>query len=81
MVRILELIDEPLISCLVRLAGQEEKTEPAFQAAFIIRHIIQHGTYSKTKIKTYNTLRFHVTGPARVGWMEGLQLPIYNTLW
>ncbi|KAJ6660073.1 hypothetical protein lerEdw1_017999 [Lerista edwardsae] len=41
-VRMLELIDEPLISCLVRLADQEEKTEPAFQAAFIIRHIIQH---------------------------------------
>ncbi|XP_066478843.1 uncharacterized protein [Tiliqua scincoides] len=41
-VRMLELIDEPLISCLVRLADQAEQTESAFQAAFIIRHVIQH---------------------------------------
>lgn len=41
-VQMLELIDEPLISCLVRLADRAEQTELAFQAAFIIRHIIQH---------------------------------------
>lgn len=44
-VQMLELIDEPLISCLVRLADRAEQTELAFQAAFIIRHIIQHGIY------------------------------------
>ncbi|XP_062981513.1 uncharacterized protein LOC134398194 [Elgaria multicarinata webbii] len=40
--RMLELMDEPLIDSLVRLAGQVEQTEPSFQAAFMIRHIIQH---------------------------------------
>ncbi|XP_060114822.1 uncharacterized protein LOC132586740 isoform X2 [Heteronotia binoei] len=42
-VSILELMDEQLLSCLVRLAGQVEKTEPSFQAAVLIKHLIQHG--------------------------------------
>ncbi|XP_072852477.2 uncharacterized protein LOC110082664 isoform X2 [Pogona vitticeps] len=40
---ILELIDEPLIDILLRLAGQVEQTETSFQTAFIIKCIIQHG--------------------------------------
>ncbi|KAM6323692.1 uncharacterized protein AAHN32_014900 [Aegotheles albertisi] len=35
-------IDEPLTKCLVRLAGQLEHTESAFQAASIIQHMIGH---------------------------------------
>lgn len=36
-------MDEPLTKCLVRLAGQLEHTEPSFQAASIIQHVIGHG--------------------------------------
>ncbi|KFO13745.1 hypothetical protein N312_13220, partial [Balearica regulorum gibbericeps] len=35
-------MDEPLTKCLVRLAGQLEHTEPSFQAASIIQHVIGH---------------------------------------
>ncbi|XP_049655835.1 uncharacterized protein LOC126038300 isoform X2 [Accipiter gentilis] len=35
-------MDEPLTKCLVRLAGQVEHTEPSFQAASIIQHMIGH---------------------------------------
>ncbi|XP_026700044.1 vacuolar protein 8-like isoform X3 [Athene cunicularia] len=35
-------MDEPLTKCLVRLAGQLEHTEPSFQAASIIQHMIGH---------------------------------------
>ncbi|XP_025976351.1 uncharacterized protein LOC112995530 isoform X2 [Dromaius novaehollandiae] len=35
-------IDEPLTKCLVRLAGQLEHTEPSFQAASIIQHMLGH---------------------------------------
>ncbi|XP_061234461.1 uncharacterized protein LOC133225735 isoform X2 [Neopsephotus bourkii] len=35
-------MDEPLTKCLVRLAGQREHTEPSFQAASIIQHMIGH---------------------------------------
>ncbi|XP_048363627.1 vacuolar protein 8-like isoform X2 [Sphaerodactylus townsendi] len=41
--RILELTDELLLSCLLRLAGQVEQTEPSFQTAIMIKHLIQHG--------------------------------------
>ncbi|XP_077207900.1 uncharacterized protein LOC143844525 isoform X2 [Paroedura picta] len=41
--RILELMDELLLSCLVRLAGQVEQTEPSFHAAVMIKHLIEHG--------------------------------------
>ena len=36
-------MNEPLTKCLVRLAGQREHTEPSFQAASIIQHMIGHG--------------------------------------
>ncbi|KAM9155943.1 uncharacterized protein ACDP82_004217 [Pangshura tecta] len=39
---LLEWMNEPLIKRLVRLAGQREHTEPSFQAAFIVRHMIRH---------------------------------------
>ncbi|XP_032626883.1 uncharacterized protein LOC116819332 [Chelonoidis abingdonii] len=39
---LLEWMNEPLIKCLVRLAGQREYTEPSFQAASIVRHMICH---------------------------------------
>lgn len=42
--RILELMDEVLLSCLVRLAGQVERADTSFQAAVMIKHLIQHGT-------------------------------------
>ncbi|XP_052640428.1 uncharacterized protein LOC128140533 isoform X1 [Harpia harpyja] len=35
-------MDEPLTKCLVRLASQVEHTEPSFQAASIIQHLIGH---------------------------------------
>ncbi|KAM9564010.1 uncharacterized protein ACIB01_006428 isoform 1-T1 [Guaruba guarouba] len=35
-------MNEPLTKCLVRLAGQLEHTEPSFQAASIIQHMIGH---------------------------------------
>ncbi|XP_067398623.1 uncharacterized protein [Emydura macquarii macquarii] len=38
----LEWMNEPHIKCLVRLAGQQEHTEPSFQAASIIRYMICH---------------------------------------
>ncbi|XP_053138858.1 uncharacterized protein LOC128339268 [Hemicordylus capensis] len=41
-VYMLELMDGPLMSCLVRLADQVEQTEPSFQAAFMIKHMLQH---------------------------------------
>ncbi|XP_054834871.1 uncharacterized protein LOC129329283 isoform X2 [Eublepharis macularius] len=59
LLRILELMDEPLLSCLVRLAGQVEQTEPSFQAAIVIKHLIQHEEvvcllkYHLSKIQEY----------------------------
>nr|XP_013814408.1 PREDICTED: vacuolar protein 8-like [Apteryx mantelli mantelli] len=35
-------MDEPLTKCLLRLAGQLERTEPSFQAASVIQHMIGH---------------------------------------
>ncbi|KFQ12183.1 hypothetical protein N330_01150, partial [Leptosomus discolor] len=35
-------MDEPLTECLVRLSGQLEHTEPSYQAASIIQHMIGH---------------------------------------
>uniref|UniRef100_A0A8C3GDE6 Vacuolar protein 8 n=1 Tax=Cairina moschata TaxID=8855 RepID=A0A8C3GDE6_CAIMO len=40
--RMVQRMDEPLTKCLVRLAGQVEHTEPSFQAASIIQHMIDH---------------------------------------
>ncbi|KFO92835.1 hypothetical protein N320_01484, partial [Buceros rhinoceros silvestris] len=42
MLRMVQCMDEPLTKCLVRLAGQLEHTEPSFQAASIIQHMIGH---------------------------------------
>nr|XP_056708474.1 uncharacterized protein LOC130480076 [Euleptes europaea] len=42
-VRILELMDDLLLSRLLRLAGQVEQMEPSFQAAVMIKHLIQQG--------------------------------------
>ncbi|XP_044272853.1 vacuolar protein 8-like [Varanus komodoensis] len=52
-VHVLELMDEPLIGSLVRLAGQVEQTEPSFQAAFMIKHISQHK-------EAVSLLKFHM---------------------
>ncbi|KFV10825.1 hypothetical protein N339_05291, partial [Pterocles gutturalis] len=41
--RMVQWMDEPLTKCLVRLAGQLEHTQPSFQAASIIQHMIGHG--------------------------------------
>lgn len=41
--RMVQRMDEPLTKRLVRLAGQVEHTEPSFQAASIIQHMIDHG--------------------------------------
>ncbi|KYO19063.1 uncharacterized protein LOC102558480 isoform X2 [Alligator mississippiensis] len=38
----LQWMDESLIKCLVKLAGQLQHTEPSFQAASIIQHAICH---------------------------------------
>ncbi|XP_025067630.1 vacuolar protein 8-like isoform X3 [Alligator sinensis] len=38
----LQWMDESLIKCLVKLAGQLQHTEPSFQAASIIQHVICH---------------------------------------
>ncbi|XP_021245605.1 vacuolar protein 8-like isoform X2 [Numida meleagris] len=40
--RMVKWMDEPLTKRLVRLAGQREHTEPSFQAASIIQHLIDH---------------------------------------
>uniref|UniRef100_A0A8B9UU50 Vacuolar protein 8 n=1 Tax=Anas zonorhyncha TaxID=75864 RepID=A0A8B9UU50_9AVES len=40
--RMVQRMDEPLTKRLVRLAGQVEHTEPSFQAASIIQHMIDH---------------------------------------
>ncbi|KFQ26935.1 hypothetical protein N332_02095, partial [Mesitornis unicolor] len=40
--RMVQWMDEPLTKCLVRLAGQLRHTEPSFQAASIIQHLIGH---------------------------------------
>ncbi|KFP53062.1 hypothetical protein N323_11966, partial [Cathartes aura] len=40
--RMVQWMNEPLTKCLVRLAGQREHTEPSFQAASIIQHMIGH---------------------------------------
>uniref|UniRef100_A0A8C5RH12 Vacuolar protein 8 n=1 Tax=Laticauda laticaudata TaxID=8630 RepID=A0A8C5RH12_LATLA len=39
---IVPLMDEPLISHLVKLANQVDQTELSFQAAFMIKHFIRH---------------------------------------
>ncbi|EMP37407.1 hypothetical protein UY3_05388, partial [Chelonia mydas] len=39
---LLEWMNGPLIKRLVRLAGQREHTEPSFQAASVVRHMIRH---------------------------------------
>ncbi|XP_026561338.1 vacuolar protein 8-like isoform X2 [Pseudonaja textilis] len=39
---IVALMDEPLISHLVKLANQVEQTELSFQAAFMIKHFVRH---------------------------------------
>ncbi|CAM4534473.1 uncharacterized protein [Lepidochelys kempii] len=39
---LLEWMNGPLIKRLVRLAGQREHTEPSFQAASVVRHMICH---------------------------------------
>ncbi|XP_062426858.1 uncharacterized protein LOC134137799 [Rhea pennata] len=39
---VLQWMDEPLTKCLVGLAGQLGRTEPSFQAASILQHLIGH---------------------------------------
>ncbi|XP_061479936.1 uncharacterized protein LOC133383369 [Rhineura floridana] len=57
--RMLELIDEPMISSLVTLAGQVEQIEPSFQAAFVIKHIIQrHEVVSLLKFHMYKVQQY-----------------------
>lgn len=53
-------MDEPLTKCLVTLAGQLEHTEPSFQAASIILHMIGHGN-CRTALTVLSEI---------YGWME-----------
>ncbi|KGL79512.1 hypothetical protein N309_06149, partial [Tinamus guttatus] len=46
-------MDEPLTRCLVRLAGQRDRVEPAFHAASIIQRLMGHE-------KTMRLLRCHI---------------------
>ncbi|XP_074846601.1 uncharacterized protein LOC142011298 [Carettochelys insculpta] len=39
---LLEWMNGPLIKCLLRLAGQQEHTEPSFQAASIVQRMMRH---------------------------------------
>uniref|UniRef100_A0A8D0H5J3 Vacuolar protein 8 n=1 Tax=Sphenodon punctatus TaxID=8508 RepID=A0A8D0H5J3_SPHPU len=51
---LLDWMDESLMSCLVRLAGQMERAEPSFQAASIIKHMLAHE-------KAVSILKAHVS--------------------
>ncbi|XP_019405746.1 PREDICTED: vacuolar protein 8-like isoform X1 [Crocodylus porosus] len=50
----LQWMDESLIKCLVKLAGQLQHTEPSFQAASIIQHVVCHE-------KVRSLLKYHIT--------------------
>ncbi|KAM8809258.1 uncharacterized protein ACNFOS_000684 [Eudromia elegans] len=82
--RMVAWLDEPVLSCLVRLAGQQDRAETSFQAASIIQHLIGHGNtvhLLRRRAKetqayvrhflTHREARFQRLGIATLGSLQG----------